>query len=154
MPDLNTSVRSNRQIFFRPAGKPRFGRTTSQPPLPSGISRLKGFACLLLSLADRDVDGRISRMHPAVCDQPKRTARRRIVAEIDFDVMIARDALILAAPKGIEIVSVKSADDVRNILAVVVDGLRDLAWRRDCCEASFAGGITKRSSTKISVPSG
>ena len=60
MPGLNTSDRSNRQIFLRPAGNPRFGRATSQPPRPSGTSILKGFACsccpwLIATLIDESV---------------------------------------------------------------------------------------------------
>src|SRR5688500_474215 len=72
-------------------------------------------------------------MHPAVCDQPERAAGRRVVAQIDFDVVISSHTLIAAAPKRIEVVSVQRIYDIGDVLPVVVDCSRDLARRRDSC---------------------
>src|SRR5688572_33083064 len=69
-------------------------------------------------------------MHPAVRDQPERSALRRIVAQIDLDIMVSRHSLILTTPERIEIVSVASVDDARYVLSVVVYGTFDLA--RSC----------------------
>ncbi len=66
-------------------------------------------------------------MHPSLCDNPKRSARWRIVTEIDLNIMISCDALIFAPAKCVEIVSVKSVDDVRNILAIVIYCFGDFA---------------------------
>ncbi len=70
-------------------------------------------------------------MHPPVCNEPKRTAGWNVVAEIDFDVMIARNALILTATKRVEIVSVESVYEAGDVLPPVVNSSRNLAWRGD-----------------------
>src|SRR5882762_8986611 len=82
-----------------------------------------------LTLTDRHVDRRISRVHPAFGNQPQRTTLRRVLAEIDFDVMIARHTLITPASKVIEILLVESADDVRHVVAAVVHRVRNLVRR-------------------------
>ena len=129
VPGLKTSVRSNRQIFLRPAGNPRFGRTTSQPPRPSGTSRLRASPApccpwLMATLIDESV-GCIQPLR----DQPKRTTRRRVVAEIDFDVVIARDALVPARVRMCRDSFRRASYDARDVLSVVVDRASDLVRR-------------------------
>src|SRR5882724_2549932 len=74
-------------------------------------------------------------MHPAFGNQPQWATLRRISAEIDFDVMIARHPLITTASKVIEIFLVKSADNIRHVVAAVICRMRYLVRRfdgRDC----------------------
>ena len=52
-----------------------------------------------ISLRDGHVQRRFGVVNRALRDQIERTALRRIVAQIDFNIMIARDSLILAAAK-------------------------------------------------------
>src|SRR6266508_173787 len=85
----------------------------------------------LLTLTDGHVDRRICRVQPAFGNQPQRATLRRVIAEIDFDVMIARHALITTAAKIIQIVRIKGADDVRHVVAIVVHRVRDLVWLLD-----------------------
>ena len=107
-------VRSMRQVFLRPAGKPRFARAILHPPWPSGTSRLSGCGLLVVALAMATLtDESVGCSHP-LRDQPERAARGHIVAQVDFDIMIAGDALVLAAAEGIEILAVERADDVRS----------------------------------------
>src|SRR6185295_14482070 len=68
-------------------------------------------------------------MHPPFSNQPQRSTLRRIITEIDLDVMVTRDALITTATKIIEILLVKSAYDVGNIIAIVIHCLGDLVRR-------------------------
>src|SRR6185369_5067997 len=63
-------------------------------------------------------------------DQIKRTALRRIVAEIHFEVMIAGDALELPATETADGLSVERADEACHILTGVVHRLRDIV--RSC----------------------
>ena len=64
-------------------------------------------------------------MQPAFGDEIERAAGGNVVAEVDLDIMIARDSLILAATEGVEIVSVERAQGLRYVVAVVVDGADD-----------------------------
>ena len=72
---------------------------------------------LVTSLRHGDIDRRVGRMQPAARDEPERAARRQIVAQVDFDVMVARDALILAAAEGVEILAVEIAKRFCYIVA-------------------------------------
>ena len=65
-------------------------------------------------------------MYRSLRNQIQRTAFRRIFPEIDFKIVIARYALILAATKAGNSFSVECADNGGNILASVVNGLRIL----------------------------
>src|ERR1051325_3507419 len=85
----------------------------------------------LLTLADRDVNRRVSRVHPPVRDEPKRTVCRCVVTEIELDVMIARDALVLTATKRVQVFSVYIIDDGSDVLPLIIDSARDFVWRRD-----------------------
>src|ERR1700722_4420746 len=53
-----------------------------------------------LALRDCDVHRRLSVVDRSLCDQIERAALRSIVAEIDFKIVIPRDALILAASEA------------------------------------------------------
>src|SRR5690242_980566 len=89
--------------------------------------------CLfVVTLTDCDIDRRIGRVHPAVCDEPERSACRNVVAEIELDVMIARDALVLTATKRVEIFSVDIVDDRSDVLSLIVHRAYDLVWRGHC----------------------
>src|SRR2546425_1170200 len=85
----------------------------------------------LLTLTDRHVYRRIGRVHPAFRNQPQRASLRRVVAEIDFDVMIARHTLIPPASKVIEVFLVKSDDNFRHVVATVIYCVRYLVRRLD-----------------------
>ena len=65
-------------------------------------------------------------MDPAFGNQIQRTFYRRVIAEVYLDIVIACDALVLAAPKGIQVPIVQVAHNVCHILAVVVDCADDL----------------------------
>src|SRR5205085_9600377 len=51
--------------------------------------------------------------------------------------MVAGDALILPAPERVQVMAVERADDVGDVLAVVVPGGFDRARRRDGVEAEL-----------------
>ena len=102
-----------RQILLRPAGKPRFGRATVHPPWPSGTSRLSGLGCSCGPGSSATLmDESEGCSHPRAIEI-KRAARGDVIAEVDLDVVIARNALILAAAEGIEVASVERAQDHR-----------------------------------------
>src|SRR6185369_11617738 len=70
-------------------------------------------------------------------DQVKRSGGWDIVAEIDFDVVIARQALELTAAEVIERFAVTRAEQARDVVAVVVDCLLDRFRSRDRCETKL-----------------
>ena len=59
-------------------------------------------------------------MNPALRDQPERSASRRSVGNLDLHEMVARDALVLASPREIQIAIVAVAEEFRNVAARVV----------------------------------
>ena len=94
-------------------------------------------------------------MHPAFGDEIQRAIRGNLVAEIYFDIVIARDALILAASEGVQVSIVQVAQNICHILSVVVDCASDLVRSGDRDDsAASPRGTAKRSSVKISVPAG
>src|SRR6266850_2196294 len=97
----------------------------------------------ILTLTDRYVDRRISWVHPAFGNQPQRAAFRRVLAKIDFDVMIARHTLIAPAPKVIEVFLVESADNVRHVVATVIYCVRYLVRRLDRRNCQLRGWNNK-----------
>src|SRR5882724_5979247 len=84
-----------------------------------------------LTLTDRHVDRRISRVHPTFGNQPQWATLGCVLAKIDLDVMIARHTLITPAPKIIEILLVQSTDNFRHVVAAVIFGMLYLVWRLD-----------------------
>src|SRR6185503_9511496 len=76
-------------------------------------------------------------MHPAICNQPERSSCGCIVAEIDLNVVVTRNALIHASTESIKIFAVQSVDDAGYVLSQVVNGFRDLARSRDCCNSQL-----------------
>src|SRR5439155_11299819 len=91
----------------------------------------------ILSLTDSDVDRRISRVHPALRDQPERTALRRLVSQINFDKVIAGNALISASPKSVQILFIESKHHVGDAVAFIIARSSDLVRRRDGCDSQF-----------------
>src|SRR5581483_218676 len=90
-----------------------------------------------MTLGKRYVDRGIGRVHPALSDQNQRRVSWDIIAKVDFDVMIARNALILATPKGVEIFAIQIAQDVGYILSVVVDRARNRMRRFNGCDGKL-----------------
>src|SRR5215218_9912620 len=86
------------------------------------------------SLCDRNVHGRLGVVNGPVRDQVKRSGCWRVIAEINFDVMIARQALKLAASEVVERFAIASAQEARDVVAIVVDRLFDRLRSRDCRE--------------------
>ena len=72
------------------------------PPRPSGTSTLMPVSVPAVALRDGDVQRRFGVVNRTLRDQIERTALRRVVAEIDLNIVVARDALILAAAKAVE----------------------------------------------------
>ena len=86
-------------------------------------------------------------------DQVERTTSGRVFAQVHFEIVIARHALVLACPKLSRARPSSVLTMLGHVLASVVDGaLRSCAAWRPSVIPSFAGGITNRSSTKISGP--
>ena len=90
-------------------------------------------------LRDGHIHRRFSVVDRALRDQIERTAFGRVVAEVDLEIMIAGYALILAAAKAIESLSVERADDIGDVLAVVIDGASNLVRRGNGGDAKFGG---------------
>ena len=59
------------------------------------------------SLRDCDVDRRLGAMNGTLRNQVERTAFRRVVAEVDFKVVVAGDSLVLAASETVDSLSVE-----------------------------------------------
>ena len=66
-----------------------------------------------IALRNGDVERRFGVVDRTLRDQIERTGFRRIIAEIDFEIVIAGYALELSAPKAVERFSVERADDGR-----------------------------------------
>ncbi len=104
VPGRNTSVRLKRAHFLSSRRKTQiwlhnFPATAVRPELQDSMA-----SCLpSCALGDCDIDRRVRVVHRAVRNQLKRTTLRSVVTEIDLDIMIAREALILAATEGIEV---------------------------------------------------
>src|ERR1700678_2957742 len=77
------------------------------------------------ALRDGDIHRRLGIVDRSLRDQIERTTFRSIVAEVDFKIMIARYALILAASKAGKSFSVERTNDIGDILTGVVDGPRN-----------------------------
>jgi hypothetical protein len=92
-----------------------------------------------VSLGNRHVERRFGVMDGALRDQVERTALWSVVAPIDLDVMVARYSLILAAAERSERPAIQSADEVRDVFAVVVGGMSNLARSGYRCETKFRG---------------
>ena len=87
-------------------------------------------------------------MHPAMRDQEERPAGWNIVAEIHFDIMIARHALILAATESVQVLAVEDACRTPVTSLPLSSTARAIGCGVSTVViASLAGGITKRSST-------
>src|SRR6185369_1142559 len=71
-----------------------------------------------ISLRDNDVHERLSVVNRDVCDQVKRATGWRVITEINFNVMIARQALELAASEVVECLAITRAQQVRHVVAV------------------------------------
>src|SRR5271165_5040129 len=89
--------------------KAKIGARDHPAAMPIGNFETQRACLFVCSLADCDVDRGIRRMQPAFGYEISRSARRHLIAQIYFDVMIARDALVLAASKGIEITIIQVA---------------------------------------------
>ena len=50
-------------------------------------------------------------MEPSLGDQIERAVGRNVIAEVDFDVVVARNSLVLSQAEVIEIFSVERAQD-------------------------------------------
>src|SRR5688572_25314971 len=57
--------------------------------------------------------------------------------------MVARDALITPSAKVVEVLLIKSAEDVRDVVAVVVDGISNLVRLLDGSNCQFGGWNNK-----------
>src|SRR4051794_20906762 len=66
-------------------------------------------------------------MHPATRNQPKWALSGNVVSKVNLYVVVTRNALVRPASEGIEILSVKLADDIGDIRAVIVDRAGDAA---------------------------
>ena len=106
--------------------KSEIGPRDNPPAVAIGNFKAQRASMFMLPLADCDVDGRIRWVHPAFGYEIQRAVGRNVIAQIYFDVMIARDALILAASEGVEISIVEIAHNFRYIMAVVIDCTDDL----------------------------
>ena len=84
----------------------------------------------VLPVADGDVDRTVGRADPAGGEEPERTARRSVVAKIDFYIMIPRDALIRAAPEEIEVAFVAGAGKVGQVVSAIIPDAGDRLRRR------------------------
>src|SRR5581483_10928292 len=76
-------------------------------------------------------------MHPALGDQDQRHVSGNIIAEVDFDIVVAGDALVLSASEGVEIFSIQIAQDAGYILPIVVYRAGDRMWRFDSCNGKL-----------------
>src|SRR6185503_15394420 len=99
-----------------------------------------------LSLTNRHVDRRVSRVHPPFSNQPQRSTLRYIITEIDLDIMIARYSLVTTAVKIIQVLLVKGADDTGHVVPVVIYCLGDLVRRLHGGDCQF-----RRRNNKASV---
>src|ERR1700728_2232168 len=89
------------------------------------------------ALSDGHIHRRLGVVDRSLCDQIERAAFRCVLAEVDFKIMIARYALILAASKAREGFSVERTNDFGNVLAGVVDGPGNFVRRSDGREAQL-----------------
>ena len=71
-------------------------------------------------------------MQPAFGDEIQRAGGGDIRAEIDLNVMVARDSLILAKSEVVEVVSVERAQGFCYIIAVVIDSAGNGMGRAGC----------------------
>ncbi len=72
-------------------------------------------------------------------DQVQGTAIGRVIAEVHLQIVIARQALELAAPEAVHGSSVERADDVRDVLAIVVHCPRDVVRCRNRGDGKLRG---------------
>ena len=111
------------------------------PAAPAvGDFEAERFWLFVLALAEGYVDGGVGGMQPSARDEIQRAScgcanTGCVWAEVDFDVMLVRDALVLATAEGVQIAAVESAESVGDVVAVVIDcvgdGMRCLG-RGDC----------------------
>src|ERR1044071_3409526 len=83
--------------LLAPGGKTEILLRDLPPTVSVGHFDAHALRAPTISLRDRDVHGRLSVVNRTVCDEVKRAGSWRVVAEIDFNIMIARQALELAA---------------------------------------------------------
>src|ERR1700722_7164829 len=107
-----------------------------------------------VTLRDSNIHRRLGVVNRSLGDQVKWPAFRHVVAELDFEIMISRDALVLAAPKTGQRSPIQSVDDVSDILSRVINCPGNLVRPRNGRESQLQWRDTNRSSTKISVPAG
>ena len=93
-------------------------------------------------------------MQPSLGDKIQRSLGRKILAKVDFDIVISGDSLVLSAPERVKVLAIKVAHDVGHFVAIVVYSPRDLMRLIDDNDSRLTAGTTKRSSVNISVPAG
>src|SRR3984885_2937547 len=91
------------------------------------------------ALSDGHVHRRLSVVDRALRDEKERAAFRRVLAELDFEIMIARYSLILASAKAGQGLTVERANDIGDVLAGVVDGASDPVRSGNRRDAQFQG---------------
>src|SRR5580658_2015003 len=80
------------------------------------------------ALRDGDVHGGFRVVDGALRNQVERATFRRVIAEIDFQIVISGYALVLAATKAAHRLAIEIADEVSHVLAGVIRGAGDIAW--------------------------
>src|SRR3984957_18122970 len=91
------------------------------------------------ALSDGHVHRRLSVVDRALRDEKERAAFRRVLAELDFEIMIAGYSLILASAEAGQRLTVEGANDIGDVLAGIVDGANNLVRSGDRCEAQLQG---------------
>ena len=122
---------------MRPAGKAQIVLRRDPAAVAVRHFNAQAMGAPAAALRDGDIHRRLGIVNRTLRNQVERAALRRVVAEIDFEIMIARHALELAAAEAAHGFSVERADQVRDVLAGVIHRARDVVRRCDRGDAKF-----------------
>ena len=122
---------------MRPGGKAQIVLRRDPAAAAVGHFDAQAVGAPAIALGDGDIHRRLGVVNRTLRDQIKRAALGRVVAEINFKIMIASDALELAAPETAHGFSVERADEVGDILAVVIHRARNVVRSCDRGDAEF-----------------
>src|SRR6185295_9277529 len=104
--------------LLAPGGKTEIFLRDLPPAVSVGHFDAHAFRAPTISLRDRDVHGRLRVVNRAVCDQVKWTGCGCVIAEIDLNVMIARQPLKLAASEVVERLAITRAQQACYVVAI------------------------------------
>src|SRR5262249_19670688 len=93
-------------------------RRTAHFPATFPIRKLQNqrLRRIVLALADRNIEGAIGRMNPAMREQPQRALARGVLSQIDLDPVVGHDSLESTALADVEVSAIDGADQLRNVL--------------------------------------